>query len=242
MKSTNLNDDIQTPALEIIPISKPKLVRDATAENIRHAIISGHLLPGTRLIERELCETIGASRASVREAIRQLEADKLVTVTAYRGPTVATLTIKDAREIYELRADLEVRLVKNYCARATEADVAVLNELFKGVQAAAAVDDKFALVDIMGGLVDHMMSVSDQPITSDLLRTLLARINLLRVLSMSRPGRISESVGEIEMILRAINEGDGPAAQHAVRRYVENAADAALIQMRSETGSAARSL
>jgi DNA-binding GntR family transcriptional regulator len=110
------------------------------------------------------------------------------------------------------------------------------------VQRAAAADDKFALVDIMGGLVDHMMSVSDQPITSDLLRTLLARINLLRVLSMSRPGRISESVGEIETILRAINAGDVPAAERAVRRYVENAADAALIQMRNDGGSAAMGL
>ncbi|MGB3554670.1 MAG: GntR family transcriptional regulator [Jannaschia sp.] len=238
MKATNLNEDAQIPPLDIARVSKPKLVRDATVESIRHAIISGHLLPGTRLIERELCETLGSSRASVREAIRQLEADKLVTVTAYRGPAVAILSIEDAREIYELRADLEVRLVKAFCARASEADIAVLNTLFERVRAAAAKDDKFALVDIMGGLVDHMMAVSDQPITSDLLRTLLARISLLRVLSMSRPGRIGESVGEIEMILHALNEGDVRAAERAVRRYVGNAAAAALSQMRDDSSRA----
>jgi DNA-binding GntR family transcriptional regulator len=233
MRSTNLNENIPTPTLDIAPVSKPKLVRDATAESIRHAIISGHLLPGTRLIERELCEATGASRTSVREAIRQLEADKLVKVTAYRGPIVAILSINEAREIYELRVGLEMRLVKAFCALATGADIAVLNRLFERVQAAAANDDKFALVDIMGRLIDHMMSVSDQPITSDLLRTLLARINLLRVLSMSQPGRIAESVGEIETILQAINKGDVDAAELAVKRYVENAAIAALRQMRN---------
>ncbi|WP_092498823.1 GntR family transcriptional regulator [Faunimonas pinastri] len=55
-------------------LSPPVLVREQAFEQIRDAIISGKLAPGTRLIERELCEALGISRALVREVIRRLEA------------------------------------------------------------------------------------------------------------------------------------------------------------------------
>ena len=61
-------------------------VRSMVAQKLREAIMSGKLKPGQRLVERELCEMTGVSRPSIREALRLLEADGLVTTVPHRGP------------------------------------------------------------------------------------------------------------------------------------------------------------
>jgi DNA-binding GntR family transcriptional regulator len=81
---------------------------DALAEALRLEILDGALAPGARLIERELCETYGVARHSLRAALRALAAEGLVTIEPHRGAHVAELTRDDVRWLYELRAALEV--------------------------------------------------------------------------------------------------------------------------------------
>ncbi len=71
---------------------------------LRSAIGSGLFKPGQRLIERELCEQVGVGRTSIREALRQLEAEGLVTTIPHRGPIVSTISVEEAEQLYDLRA------------------------------------------------------------------------------------------------------------------------------------------
>ena len=212
-------------------IVRPKLVRDAALESIKHAIIHGRLKPGERLVERKLCEATGASRASIREVLRQLEADRLITVTAHRGPAVARLSASDAKEIYALRADLEARLVRTFCERASDEDIEALHACYAAIKDAAVAQDKYALVEIMLDFNRLMMRVSGLKVTSNLLESLLARISWLRVVSMTAPNRISNSVGEIGEILAAIKLRDKDAAERAVRHYLHHAGQSAVEQI-----------
>ena len=75
-------------------------LRQQVLEALRNAILDFQFKPGDRLVERELCAMTGVSRTSVREALRHLESEGLVENVANRGPTVATLTVEDARQIY----------------------------------------------------------------------------------------------------------------------------------------------
>ena len=70
---------------------QPDTLRRKVEDAVREAITSGVYAPGERLIERELCEGLGVSRASVREALRRLEAEKLVHTVPHRGPVVASI-------------------------------------------------------------------------------------------------------------------------------------------------------
>ena len=70
------------------------------AQKLREAIMSGTLKPGQRLVERELCEMTGVSRPSIREALRLLEADGLVTTVPHRGPVVSTISLDEARQLF----------------------------------------------------------------------------------------------------------------------------------------------
>ena len=92
---------------QLLKIEKvPALLRQQVLEQLREAIISGVLLPGARLIERELTEQMGVSRTVVREALRQLEAEHLVEVIPNKGPFVRQLSINEAEDLYRIRAVL----------------------------------------------------------------------------------------------------------------------------------------
>src|SRR5690606_9113908 len=85
----------------------PALIRSQVLENLRQAILDRRLEPGQRLIERELVELTGASRTSVREALRELSAEGLVTTIPNKGTVVARVSAEEARQLYEVRSVLE---------------------------------------------------------------------------------------------------------------------------------------
>src|SRR5215212_719821 len=78
--------ELQSLRIEDVPT-----VRSRVAQKLREAIMSGTLKPGQRLVERELCQMTAVSRPSIREALRLLEADGLVTTVPHRGPVVSTI-------------------------------------------------------------------------------------------------------------------------------------------------------
>lgn len=91
-------------AIELRIDKEPATLRRKVEDRLRAAIATGHFRPGQRLVERELCEALGVSRTSLREAFRQLEADGLVVAVPHRGPEVASISAAEAAQLYELRA------------------------------------------------------------------------------------------------------------------------------------------
>src|SRR6201990_3769754 len=108
----------------------PALLRDQALERLRAAIISGHLPPGTRLIERELCEQMGVSRTSIREVLRGLEPEHLITVEPRRGPIVARLTREQIAEIYDVRTMLESAVIRIFTQKASDEEMTQLRALY----------------------------------------------------------------------------------------------------------------
>src|SRR5215472_8946617 len=118
-----------------------------STNQLREAILSLRLAPGTRLVERDLVGRLGVSRTGVRAALQSLEAEGLV-VRGRRGVfAVATLSPDEARQIYELRAALEPAMARQFVSRATDAEVALLGEAVARAEAAAQVLDSHAYVE-----------------------------------------------------------------------------------------------
>jgi GntR family transcriptional regulator, trigonelline degradation regulator len=214
----------------------PTLLREQAFERLRDAIITGHFAPGDRLVERELCEAMGVSRTSIREVLRRLEAERLIEVEPRRGPTVARVSRKQAAEIYEIRAQLEAILVRRFTERASENDIAKLRLIFEEVAEAAKTRDVVALVALGARFHSHMVKVVDHELIGDILTQLTARISFLRVKSMSHPGRIQASVGEMSNMIEAIERRDAKAAARHAVTFVDNACAAALERLDAEQG------
>lgn len=206
----------------------PQLRRDQVLERLRDAIIAGHFKPGDRLIERELCERMGVSRTSIREALRHLEAQHLIQVEPRRGPVVTRVTRKQVAEIYEVRALLEAALVRRFAETATDADITALRRIYENLRQARSSGDVSRIVTLTKRFIEHMMDVVDHELIGDMLRKLTARISVVRVLAIAVPGRLEESGRELAIVMEAIERRDGDLAARSLTTYVLNAAEAAL--------------
>src|SRR3970040_1259795 len=82
-------------------------LRRQVLEELRRSIIAGRLAPGARLVERQLIAMMGVSRTVIREALRQLESEGLITMIPNKGPAVRELTLQEAKDLYGIRAVLE---------------------------------------------------------------------------------------------------------------------------------------
>lgn len=209
----------------------PTLVREQAFARLRDAIITGYFSPGDRLIERELCEAMGVSRTSIREVLRRLEAERLVSVEPRKGPTVARVSRKQAAEIYEIRAQMEAMLFQRFAEKATDDEIAGLRDIYEELPSAAEAKDVGQLIAIMTRLNEYVMTIVDHDVIRDILQQLIARISFLRALSMSQPGRIDRSIGEIRNIVEAVEARDAKAAARRAIEYVQNAGNAALKRL-----------
>lgn len=203
-------------------------LRFLVENRLRAAIGNGTFKPGQRLIERELCEQTGVGRTSIREALRQLEAEGLVTTIPHRGPVVSTITAEEARQLYELRALLE-SFAGQECARSRDPEIlASLRKQFERMVVVARQEDHRDLLAAKTEFYAAMLEGCGNTFVQRFLNMLLNRVTLLRMTSMTQKNRIDHSLKEIEEILTAIETGDADAAARACVQHIHNAAAVAI--------------
>lgn len=203
-------------------------LRSAVEQRIRAAIAAGAFKSGQRLIERELCLQIGVSRTSVREALRQLEAEGLVTTVPHKGPIVSTISIAEAEQLYAFRGLLE-SFAGRTCAEKRDPDIirVLRGEVLK-MKGAAATDSREEFLAAKQSFYAALLKGCGNVFIERTLNMLLNRVTLLRITSMMHAGRIRHSVAEIEDMVAAIEDGRPDVAERLFRMHVENAAKAAL--------------
>ncbi|MFN8518547.1 MAG: GntR family transcriptional regulator [Chloroflexota bacterium] len=145
----NVNDDSGYDAARLAALiteMRPRLqtAQELVLETLREAILGGVLPPGTRLRQEELATAFDTSRIPVREALRVLEYEGLVSSEPHRGFTVTSLDADEVEEIYDLRTVLETHAVRLAVPLLTEADLEELGALFQAIQDAPEDDSRLA--------------------------------------------------------------------------------------------------
>jgi DNA-binding GntR family transcriptional regulator len=206
-------------------------LREQVTDRVRQAILDLRLRPGERLIERELTENLGVSRATVREVIRQLAAEGLVTVVPQRGAEVTSLSASDAADIYEMRASLEALAVRRFVQRAGEEQVLALRDAVDEIARSAASGEVADHLGAKDRFYDVLMEGSASGPLQQTLAGLQARVRLLRATSLSAPGRPAEAAQELRAVVDAVEARDAEAAAAACVRHIRNAAATATAQL-----------
>ncbi|MFM0047159.1 GntR family transcriptional regulator [Paraburkholderia sediminicola] len=207
---------------------RPETLRNQVENSLREAIMTGRLRPGERLVERDLCERLGVSRTSVREALRRLEAEKLVTITPHKGPTVTAISADEVSDLYALRGLLEGFAARQFACVADERAIAAFGLAAKELKTQAASRDRDGVLKAKSRLYGILLNNCGNALISEMLNGLYSRINLLRATSLMEPDRLSKSLKEIDVLYRALKVHDADAAEKAARTHVENAHLAAL--------------
>ena len=222
-----------SPAWPPTPIGRVAApLRDQVLDVVRQGILDFQLRPGQRLIERELMEQLGVSRATVREVVARLESEGLVTTIPQRGAIVTVLTVPEAADIYEMRVALEALAVKHFVERATAQQVKDIRATFDLL--AAIPESESSTVERLrakDAFYRVLLDGAASPPLTQTLTSLQSRVRLLRQNSLSVPGRAEQTVREIGAIVDAIEAGDAVAAGEACATHVRNAAAAGLARM-----------
>ncbi|MDF3841763.1 GntR family transcriptional regulator [Pseudomonas citronellolis] len=212
----------------------PVTLREIVLDKLRGAILNFQLLPGDRLVERDLCDRLGVSRTSVREALRHLESEGLVEFADAKGPRVAIITLADACDIYELRCVLEGLIVQLFTLNAKAKDIRALERALEENRKALEEGDLQQVLDSVQGFYDVLLEGSGNRIAATQLRQLQARISYLRATSVSQANRRGASNQEMEKMVAAIKSGDPAAAHQASVDHVRAAAKVALDYLKSK--------
>jgi DNA-binding GntR family transcriptional regulator len=190
--------------------------------------MSGRFAPGARLIERELCESLGVSRTSVREALRKLEAEKLVRSVPHKGPIVAVISQQEASELYALRGLLEGFAAHEFARLASDAAIAQFGEAAKELRTQAMAQDQAGVLKAKTALYEVLLDNCGNALVKEVLNSLYSRVNLLRATSLMHPDRLPSSLREIDKLYKALKARDADEAQALARLHVANAEKAAM--------------
>ena len=208
-------------------------IREQVASILRDAIIEMRLEPGKLLVERELCEMTQASRPSVREALRQLEAEGLVESLSGRGTIVAVTSPALAISVSEVRVELERLAVELFIKNAPPTDVERFRAAVEDVRAAAERGEgaSVAAMRAMHRVYDVLLDGAGNPMLTQMVNLLQRRVTQLRALALEQPGRSAQNLVELEAMLDSLARGDVKSARSAAAFHVQQEARTALAAL-----------
>jgi DNA-binding GntR family transcriptional regulator len=189
-------------------------------------IVSGELSPGERLVEEELAERLGESRGAVRAALLRLDHDGLVVRERNRGARVRRVTLQEAVEVLEARAALE-SLAAGYAAlRRTDAEVRELKGLVADMERLHKAGELLSMSERNATMHRRILEISGHDVARDICSRLHSQLVRFQFRTILAPGRSPRSLSEHQAIVEAISAGDRKGAERAMRRHLDNVAQA----------------
>ncbi|HSN39541.1 MAG TPA: GntR family transcriptional regulator [Burkholderiales bacterium] len=200
------------------------------AMRLSERIVSGTYAPGQRIMEQTVAAEFAVSRGPVREALRLLEKDGLVTILPRRGAQVTSLSIAEVKEIFDIRA-----MLNGLRDRQIAEDPDRL-QILPALEAEVAKLARFAREPGLGDDYVETVARIDQILTrashNKRLKTIQGSLMLqtlrYRQLGLSTPQRRKQSVQNWQKLVKAIREGDGAEAERIARQRVLDSRDAAV--------------
>ncbi|RSN11576.1 GntR family transcriptional regulator [Nonomuraea sp. WAC 01424] len=210
------------PTAEGEPVDTPGLSLDQLAyEWVRERIIDGTYKPGARIRERAVAEELGISRIPIREAFPRLESEGFIRSLPRRGAVVASLTVRDVNELYDVRGSLEVlatRLAAEQCGRGASAEI--LREILDEAERAVAANDGVLLSATNSRFHAAILTLSDNLLLQDLMAPILGRVNrLFYIVPESDQVNFHHEHAEL---YRAISSGQADLAAALAFAHVEH--------------------
>ena len=196
--------------------TKAMPVRTKLVEQLRDAVTDGTFQPGDRLVEREMCERWDVSRNSVREALRQLEAEGLVELAPHRGPSVRGLSYEEMLELKEIHLTLKCLIAKRFAVNGSDADIQLLQLRIDQLEIAMQTRDPHAVKAAKLAYFDAFAAGAKSATLHGYISQVNARLAFLWASSLMVPGRPDENISDLRMLLSMIRNRNPRAAEAAV--------------------------
>lgn len=205
----------------------PKPLYIEVAELIRQHIYSRELEPGSWIDEMKLAERFGISRTPLREALKVLAAEGLVTMKVRRGAYVTEVSEKDLRDVYHLLSLLESDAAATVAQYADDAALQNLADLH--AQLSAAITDANRFFQINEAFHLQLLQLCENRFLLQTVSDLRKVMKLNRHQSLFKQGRIQDSLNEHAQIMQALLQRSPEAARQAMQQHFSNGLSAATL-------------
>jgi DNA-binding GntR family transcriptional regulator len=212
------------PPMAALSLS-PRALYEEVAELLRQRIFQRELEPGSWIDELKLAEEYGISRTPLREALKVLAAEGLVTMKVRRGAYVTEVSEQDLSDVYHLLSLLESDAAGVVASRASDAELADLQALHAELEAAVAEREQFFAINERFHM--RLLEIANNRWRDQMVADLRKVMKLNRHHSLLKSGRIKESLQEHRAIMAALSNRDAPAAVQNMQKHFKNGLEAA---------------
>ncbi|MFC5519806.1 GntR family transcriptional regulator [Polaromonas jejuensis] len=206
-------------------------LQQRVAIRLRELLIQGVLAPGAKLNERELCERLGVSRTPLREAIRLLAAEGLITLDPGRGAFAPVFSLADVAHTFDVLAVLEGLAAELAASQITEAELEELQALQLEMQAAFERHDLPHYYRANARTHELLSTASRNPVLRATWQQLNARMHALRFRSNQDEAKWAQALNEHALMIEALQARDGPALRDLLVHHLHRKRDAVLEQL-----------
>jgi DNA-binding GntR family transcriptional regulator len=226
---------MQNPSSLLIPSDAAPLskvarlqLHDVIVERLRNFVVEGSVAPGTKLNERELCDTFGISRTPLREAIKVLAAEGLVEITPNRGASVYRMSEAEIREMFELMSGLESFSGLLACERITEAEFVRIKAMHYLMLACHAQKDLPGYYKQNSLIHDHINQAARNAALRQVYLATNRRLQALRFRSNFESAKWDKAMAEHSDMIEALEARNGARLSAILRQHLLEKRDAVL--------------
>jgi DNA-binding GntR family transcriptional regulator len=204
----------------------------AIADRLREMIQEGELAPGSRLMEKELCEYFDISKTPLREALKVLVAEGLVTHRQHQGYHIAQIDLAEIESAFEVLHGMEEIAGKALAERLNEEDLAAIERKHQAMVASHANGKRTAYFRINQEIHQMIIDAAHNPILSSIYTGLMTKIHRARGVANADQARWKESLTEHEEIMKALRAPKKDELPRTLREHSERTAHEVLLALR----------
>ena len=197
-------------------------LRDVVFKTLRQGILTGELKPGERLMEIHLAQKLGVSRTPIREAIRMLELEGLVTMVPRKGAEVARISEDDLKDVLEVRKVLESLATRLACERITEEQKIMLSNAADEFVKATSSGDATAIAQADVRFHDEIINASGNKRLAQMINNLAERIYRYRLEYIKDEKNHKRLIEEHAFIMKNVIEGNVSEAVGCAEKHIDN--------------------
>jgi DNA-binding GntR family transcriptional regulator len=192
-------------------------------QRIKSDILENKLKPGEKLIEENLATEFNVSRTPVREALKQLDQDGLITYYPRRGSVVSQISMKDAQELYEIREVLEGLAIRRICMEVNSHNIKILENIIINMDKAIESNDYSSMEKLHRNWTEATLEMTNNELLKSYLLSVTKNLGRLRKISLYRPVQSIDAYKETKDIYNAIANNDPDESERLAKLHVRNA-------------------
>jgi DNA-binding GntR family transcriptional regulator len=210
-------------------------------ESLTRAIVEHRLHPGTKLAEQKLADHFGVSRTLVRQALFQLSQNRLIRMEPARGAFVATPSVEEAKQVFDVRRMLEIEMTRQFVRQVTPGNIKALQAHVAEERKAVEQEDVPGRTELLGDFHVHMAELLGNHVLADMLRDLISRCALITLMYQSSQAA-EHSNDEHVAIVKALAAKDEARAVQLMEDHLRNVMSELTFERKPPTSDIALAL